>query len=109
MPAAQVLAELVATVAGRRVIADSPLDQYWLDRLAAAAEAVTPFRIDHVSALFDEQQASEARITAAVAHADSLGLVRHRAAGDALWLAALIDHLLAPAPPLARPALVAAQ
>ena len=37
LPAAQVLAELVATVAGRRVIADSPLDQYWLDRLAAAA------------------------------------------------------------------------
>ena len=109
LPAAQVLAELVAIVAGRRVIADSPLDQYWLDRLAAAAEAATPFRIDHVSALFDEQQASEARITAAVAHADSLGLVRHRAAGDALWLAALIDHLLAPAPPLARPALVAAQ
>jgi DNA polymerase III epsilon subunit-like protein len=92
-PAAVVLAELVAATAGRRMIADSLIDQYWLETLAQAAGAQVPFRIGHVATLFDEQGADEARIAAAVAHADGQGSMRHRAAGDALWLAALVDHL----------------
>ena len=94
LPAARVFAELVDHVQGRRVVADSLLDQYWLDELAAAASAPTPFVIDHIAMLFDEQRADDARIAAAVAYADSLGLTRHRAAGDALWLAALTDDLM---------------
>ncbi|MDO7834826.1 hypothetical protein Q4610_07175 [Sphingobium sp. HBC34] len=105
-PAGTVLAELAAAAAGRRVIADSLLDQYWLDTLAQAAGMPSPFRIDHVATLFDEQAADAARIAAAVAYADAQGAVRHRAAGDALWLAAVVSHLGA-----ARPAslLLAAQ
>lgn len=92
-PAGIVLGELAAATDGRRVIADSLIDQYWLDTLAQAVGQARPFRIEHVSTLFDEQGADEARIAAAVAHADGQGSMRHRAAGDALWLAALVDHL----------------
>lgn len=92
-PAATVLAELAAATLGRRVVADSLLDQQWLDTLALAAGASAPFHIDHVATLFDEQGADEARIAAAVAYADKQGAVRHRAAGDALWLAAVVGHL----------------
>ena len=106
-PADQILAELTIAVQGRRVVADSPLDQYWLDTLAAAAGAPSPFRIDHIAALFDEQQADEARIAAAVSCADARGIVRHRAAGDALWLAAVVEHLATPTRP--APVLIAAQ
>ena len=91
-PVEAVLAELALAARGRRVIADSLIDQYWLDTLAAAAGAASPFRIDHVSTLFDERAIDEARIGAAVAYADAQGVERHRAAGDALWLAALIAH-----------------
>ena len=94
LPAARVLAELVDHVQGRRVIADSLLDSYWLGELAAAAAVPTPFAIDHITMLFDEQRADDTRIANAVAYADSLGLVRHRAEGDAQWLSALIDDLM---------------
>ncbi|MFC3442411.1 hypothetical protein ACFOKF_14650 [Sphingobium rhizovicinum] len=101
-----VLAELVAAVAGQRVVADSLIDQYWLDTLASAAGAASPFRIDHVASLFDEQGADEQRVADAVAHADAQGVVRHRAAGDALWLSALISRLTGV---VRVPVLVAAQ
>ncbi|HUD91537.1 hypothetical protein [Sphingobium sp.] len=107
LPAATVLAELVAATQGARVIADSLIDQYWLDTLAMAVGAPTPFRIDHVATLFDEQGADEAQIAAAVEHADNGGAVRHRAAGDALWLAALVAHLTGREQPM--PVLMAAQ
>ena len=93
LPAEVVLAELAAATRGRRVIADSLIDQYWLDTLAQAAGSATPFRIEHVATLFDEHGVDEAQIAAAVDHADNGGAVRHRAAGDALWLAALVAHL----------------
>lgn len=106
-PVETVLAELVAATQGRRIIADSLVDQYWLETLAQAADVATPFRIEHVATLFDEQGADEARIGAAVAHADGQGVARHRAAGDALWLAALVDHVTNGVQPM--PALMAAQ
>lgn len=101
-----VLGELVAALVGRRVVADSLIDQYWLDTLAAAAGVPSPFRIDHVASLFDEQGADEQRIADAVAHADAQGVVRHRAAGDALWLSSLIARLTGL---MRAPILVAAQ
>lgn len=97
LPVETVIAELAAAAGGGRIMSDSPIDQYWLDCLAQAAGRTSPFRIDHVAALFDESGAEAAQIAAAVARADSLGLVRHRAAADALWLGAVIDGLSEPA------------
>ncbi len=94
LPVQQVLAELDAAVGGRRVVADSLIDQYWLDTLAAAAGFRTPFVIGHASALFDEHRADEPRISAAMAHADILSPARHRAGDDARWLAALIGCIM---------------
>lgn len=109
LPVTVVLAELVAATQGRRVIADSLIDQYWLDTLAAAAGAPTPFTIQHVVTLFDEQGADEARVGAAVAFADGQGATRHRAAGDALWLSALIAHVRGVTIAPRAPVLMAAQ
>lgn len=92
-PAAEVLAQLAAAVAGCRVVADSLIDQYWLDTLAATEGVLAPFAIDHVSMLLDESGADEARIAAAMARADADYPARHRAAADALWLSALLSGL----------------
>jgi hypothetical protein len=109
LPADQVLREIENAVWGRRLVADSPIDQYWLDTLAQAAGADTNLRIEHVATLFDELGVTECAIHAATAHADALGAIRHRAAGDALWLAAVIGQLVPVAQPVASPLLAAAQ
>lgn len=93
LPVEAVLDRLVAATDGHRAVADSVIDQYWLDTLARAAGESAPFLIDHVSKLLDEKGAGERRIAAAVAHADARHPVRHRAGPDAAWLAALIDHV----------------
>lgn len=93
LPVETVLAELAAAVAGHRMVADSVIDQYWLETLAAAAGRATPFMIDHVSLLLDEHGAGERRIMEAVALADARYPQRHRAASDALWLSCLLDHV----------------
>lgn len=93
LPAQTVLAELVAAVDGHRLVADSVIDQYWLETLADAAGQATPFIIDHVSLLLDEHRAGERRITQAVSFADARYPVRHRAASDALWLSCLLDQI----------------
>lgn len=108
-PAAIVLAELASVVQGRRVVADSLIDQYWLDTLAQAAGVPTPFAIHHVATLMDEWKAQEDRIAAAVAFADAQGATRHRAAGDALWLSAVIAHLAGMVQQVDSGALLAAQ
>src|SRR5690606_23253859 len=92
-PAAVVMALLTDAAQGHRLVADSLIDQYWLETLAEAAGVPAPFGIDHVSLLLDEHGADERRIAAAVAHADARHPNRHRAASDALWLSALIDHV----------------
>lgn len=110
-PADIVFAELADMVGARRLVADSLIDQYWLDTLALAARRTCPFAIDHVSALLDEYGADEARITAAVAFADAHYPDRHRAICDARWLFALIGHVTGGGaggvlpPPAGRPAM----
>ena len=100
-PVTVVLAELAAATQGRQVVADSLIDQYWLDTLADAVGVPSPFRIQHVAALIDAQGADDRQVDAAVAFADAQGAIRHQAAGDALWLWALVAHIggvIAPAP-----------
>lgn len=97
LPVEQVLAELVDAVAGHRVVADSHIDQYWLDTLASAAGRATPFVIEHVAGLLEESRASEDRIAAAVAMADRRCPIRHRARTDALWLSTVVEQIM-PAP-----------
>lgn len=92
-PARLVLEQLAEAAEGCRMVADSGIDQYWLETLAAAAGRAVPFDIDHVSSLLDEHGADEQRISAAVASANARYPVRHRAASDALWLSALLDHV----------------
>ena len=106
LPADVVLAQLVEAVAGRRVVADSLIDQYWLDTLAAAAGRPSPFVIDHIAVVLDEYPVGEARIAAAVAVANSHCPTRHRADSDARWLSIVLAQL-SPAPAELRvPALV---
>lgn len=93
LPPAQVLGELALAVGGRRVVADSLIDRYWLATLAGAVGEPAPFVIHHAADLFDEHGADAPRISAAMAFADMHSAVRHRAIADARWLAALIGHL----------------
>ncbi|MET0369840.1 MAG: hypothetical protein ABW039_00535 [Sphingobium sp.] len=97
LPADIVLAELADAARGRQVVADSNIDQYWLDTLAVAAGQPTPFAIDHIALLLDETGASEWEISRAVADANARFPIRHRAGSDALWLDALIGRLRATA------------
>lgn len=98
LPVEAVLDRLVAAMDGCRAVADSLIDQYWLETLAQAAGEPAPFLIDHVSLLLDEYGANEQRICAAVAFADALYPVRHRAGADASWLSALLDHVAGKVP-----------
>lgn len=93
LPVEVVLAELTDAMQGRRIVADSVIDQYWLDTLATAAGAPSPFKIEHVATLIDEQGADAVQVGAAVAFADGQAMMRHRAASDALWLSAVIAHI----------------
>ena len=93
-PVEQVLAELAEAVVGYRVVADSIIDQYWLDTLAAAAGRPAPCAIDHVAPILENSGVSEDRIATAVALANRRYPARHRAAVDALWLSAVLDHVV---------------
>jgi DNA polymerase III epsilon subunit-like protein len=93
LPVEAVLDRLFAAMDGRRAVADSTIDQYWLETLAQAAGEQAPFMIDHVSILLNEHGAGESRIASAVAYADLRHPERHRAAADAAWLSALLDHV----------------
>ncbi|MCP1472011.1 hypothetical protein J3E64_003726 [Sphingobium sp. OAS761] len=111
MPADVVLAELAQTAGEARIVADSRLDQYWLEQLAAAARRPPPFAIHHVALILEESGTDEAGIVAAVAAADRRCPQRHRAGSDALWLATLMAHLPAGprhVAPVREPALGAA-
>lgn len=98
LPVGQVLTELTQAVGDCRVVSDSSLDQYWLDRLAEAAGARPAFRIDHASMVFDKAGTPSAVIAAAIARADAQVATRHRAGADALWLAHVVGHALADEP-----------
>lgn len=93
LPADVVLAQLVETVAGRPVVADSAIDQYWLETLAGAVGVPAPFTIGRAAALLDEGGLDEGHIAAALAYANAHNPARHRAGDDARWLAALIARI----------------
>jgi hypothetical protein len=88
-----VLDRLIAATEGRRVVADSLIDQYWLQTLAEAAGEPAPFLIDHVSMILEESGAEEQDIASAVAAANARHPVRHRAACDASWLSVLLEQV----------------
>jgi hypothetical protein len=92
-PPHQVFAELSVAIAGRRVIADSRIDNYWWNMLAGAAgeESISP--IVDVGAILDELGVTTEAILVAQSHADRLCPARHRAADDARWLWTLLKHL----------------
>jgi len=89
----RIVAEMERFVRGRRIVADSILDQYWLDLLYRAAGGPPVARIDHVALLLDELGADATQIEEACAAADARGFQRHRAAGDACWLADVLGAL----------------
>jgi len=93
LPPAQVFAELLQHLDGRRVVADSTLDSYWWNTLAGAAGFDCPSPILHVGEILDALRAQPADIMAAQAHADELCPARHRAGQDALWLWTLLRKL----------------
>lgn len=92
-PASAVLAELTAAVGSNRLVADSSLDQYWLDTLAVAAGHETPLRIDHAGALIEQWRVSAEQVTHAQRRADAMQPQRHRAGADARWLSILLTEL----------------
>jgi hypothetical protein len=93
LPANFVLAELTEAVRGHVVVADSSLDNYWLDTLASAVGTPRPCDIRHVSEWVDKLAPSPDEWTTAFAEVERLGIPQHRAADDARWLAALMGLL----------------
>ncbi len=92
-PADIVMRELMAAVGGRRLVADSGLDQYWLDTLAVAAGREEVPRIGHVMMLLDEWAVTGNQVALARAHADREQGALHRAGADARWLALVVQQL----------------
>lgn len=88
-PARDVMIALNAAASAHRVLADHDLDRQWLATLADAAGIPAEFRIGHVGELLDEWRPAPSTLEHAVAVADALVPVRHRAAPDALWLATM--------------------
>lgn len=78
--------ELRQAIAGRCVVADSMIDAYWWDTLAAVTSSRDASPIRHASLLLDEWSATSDIIFAACREADRLCPERHRAADDARWL-----------------------
>lgn len=91
-PASDVMGELAASVAGRRLVADSNLDRGWMATLAAAAR-VDALPIDHVGDWLDRFGSSDAEIAAAQTELRNQPYRRHRAGGDAAWLFAMLARL----------------
>jgi hypothetical protein len=87
----RVFAELRRAVSGKRVVADSMIDSYWWDTLAA----VTPYRhaspIEHASNVLGEWGVTSDMISAACDEAERLCPARHRAVADARWLWTLLS------------------
>lgn len=93
LPAPTVLAELGTALRGRRVVADSELDEYWLYELAKAARAAPPARIEHVEQIIAELGSTDDDLVTARNCADQRPFARHRAGADAAWLVAFIAAL----------------
>lgn len=93
LPADHVMAELTAAIGTSRLVADSYLDAGWLATLADAAGIASPTKIAHIEEVIDRLGAQDTEIARAQARANARSLIRHRAGGDAQWLAAFIAAL----------------
>lgn len=93
LAAAQVMAELAAAIGDARVVADSYLDSLWLATLAEAAGTPPRIEIGHVEEVIDRLGAGDADIARARDAASGQAFARHRAGGDAQWLASFIAAL----------------
>lgn len=94
LPPAQVLAEMQAFAAGCRVYADADLDAYWLEVLAHAAGADTPFPVLYLGEFFAEQGYTRSQVLAALAAARERLPVEHVARDDAKRLALAVRLLM---------------
>lgn len=93
LPVGLVVAELKAALKGADVVADSPIDSYWMQTLSDAAGEPMIAPIMELSYLFDLHCLDSVTIFAAMDRVDQRALRRHRAGDDALWLAALLTEL----------------
>ena len=93
IPVERVAVELVQALGGAQVIADSPIDAYWLETLYEAAAQPCPVAIQCVSEILPESGLKSDVIFDAQIRIDALGFGRHRAGEDARWLAALLMEL----------------
>jgi hypothetical protein len=89
----RVMTELTLVVGDRPLVADSDLDQYWLDTLMAAAGREDRLKISHAGLLIDQWQPSLSAVDQAKAEADRIQPQRHRAGADAHWLALTLRAL----------------
>jgi hypothetical protein len=94
-PVDEVASALGKVLKGHRIIADSSIDNYWLETLATAANIAPPAKIEHISGVLEELGSTNDEIITAQAILTRQGFKRHRAGDDAKWLSALIQLLAA--------------
>lgn len=92
-PVQQVVIELRAALSGACVIADGPIDGYWLRVLEEAANVGPIAEVIELRTLLDGKEIRSAAVFDAIERVDALPLKRHRAGDDARWLATLLTEL----------------
>lgn len=95
LPADQVLAELATEAAGYAIYADSDLDAYWLETLAAACKQPSPFPIRYLGELFKDCGFDRRQVLAALQCAKEQLPTEHIARDDASRLALALRLLVA--------------
>ena len=80
-------------IRGAQVIADRPIDAYWLETLYEVAAQPCPVEIQCVSKILRECALASGVIFDIQTRIDALGFGRHRAGEGARWLAALLGEL----------------
>jgi hypothetical protein len=93
LPADQVAAELAEAVHGRPLVADSVLDDYWLNLLAPAATRGDLPPLLQVGDVMAGLGTTDAEIEGACAALSAEPFHRHHAAEDARWLYRLLGAL----------------
>jgi DNA polymerase III epsilon subunit-like protein len=93
LPANEVASSLCKALIGHRVIADSSIDNYWLQTLIAASRVSIPVKFEHIDKVLDELGATTQEIMESQLILARKGFRRHRAGEDARWMLALIEML----------------
>lgn len=93
LPVETVAAELATALHGRRAIADSWLDDVWMQTLAAAARVSAPARVGHVEEVIDALHAPMDAVVAVLREIETRDFAWHRAGDDARRLMAFIEAL----------------